>query len=54
MVIIVGIVNRQIAIRKVYWLIGYTEELLGHLLKQPVRLELQSLQDKRDIVFKYI
>eukprot|EP00095_Tigriopus_kingsejongensis_P000127 snap_masked-scaffold450_size166944-processed-gene-0.11 protein:Tk00127 transcript:snap_masked-scaffold450_size166944-processed-gene-0.11-mRNA-1 annotation:"28s ribosomal protein mitochondrial precursor" len=38
---------------KVYFLIGYTEELLSFWLKCPVRLELQS-GEREDVIYKYI
>jgi hypothetical protein len=37
-----------------YFLIGYTEELLSLWLKCPVRLELQTTSSDKDIVYKYI
>lgn len=37
---------------KLYFLIGYTETLLSHLYKCPVKLEIQTLEDKP--VYKYI
>uniref|UniRef100_A0A5S6R0P6 Tyrosine-protein phosphatase domain-containing protein n=1 Tax=Trichuris muris TaxID=70415 RepID=A0A5S6R0P6_TRIMR len=51
---IAGIVERRISSSKMYWLIGFTEELLALLLKQPVKLELSTIADKQEIVFKYI
>ncbi|XP_004569452.1 small ribosomal subunit protein uS3m [Maylandia zebra] len=38
--------------QKFYFLIGYTESLLSHFYKCPVKLEIQTLQDK--IVYKYL
>lgn len=37
---------------KFYFLIGYTESLLSHFYKCPVKLEIQTLQDKP--VYKYL
>ncbi|KAL3041854.1 28S ribosomal protein S24, mitochondrial [Trematomus bernacchii] len=37
---------------KFYFLIGYTETLLSHLYKCPVKLEIQTLQHKT--VYKYL
>ncbi|XP_056288320.1 28S ribosomal protein S24, mitochondrial [Pseudoliparis swirei] len=37
---------------KFYFLIGYSEALLAHLYKCPVKLEVQTLQDKT--VYKYL
>ncbi|XP_053386428.1 28S ribosomal protein S24, mitochondrial-like isoform X1 [Mercenaria mercenaria] len=39
---------------RIYFLIGYTEELLSCLLKCPVKLELQTLDSDRDLIFKYV
>lgn len=36
---------------KFYFLIGYTESLLSHFYKCPVKLEIQTVQDKP--VYKY-
>ncbi len=51
---IAGLVNRNIPQRKVYFLIGYTEELLSFWLKCPVKLELQTIESPDDVIFKYI
>lgn len=37
---------------KVYFLIGYTEALLSHFYKCPVKLEIQTVPDK--VVYKYL
>ncbi|XP_063745056.1 small ribosomal subunit protein uS3m isoform X2 [Eleginops maclovinus] len=37
---------------KFYFLIGYSETLLSHFYKCPVKLEIQTLQDKA--VYKYL
>ena len=39
---------------KVYFLIGYSEELLSYWLKCPVKLELQSAESDKELVYKYI
>ena len=49
-----GIVLQALHPRKLYFLIGYTEEILSYVLKCPVKLELQTLADRKDIIFKYI
>lgn len=54
MIRIGAIVRQAINARKMYFLIGYTEELLSYWLQCPVTLELQTVQDKNDVVFKYI
>ncbi|WAQ96505.1 RT24-like protein [Mya arenaria] len=41
-------------LQPVYFLTGYTEELLSCLLKCPVKLELQSLNKASDLTFKMI
>ncbi|KAF5286650.1 hypothetical protein FQR65_LT12481 [Abscondita terminalis] len=51
---IAGIIRQAISARKMYFLIGYTEELLSFWLQCPVKLELQSVGDKKDVIFKYI
>ncbi|EEZ97275.1 small ribosomal subunit protein uS3m [Tribolium castaneum] len=51
---IAGIVRRSVSARKMYFLIGYTEELLSFWLQCPVKVELQTVADRRDVVFKYI
>ena len=37
-----------------YFLIGYSEEMLSFWLKCPVKLELQVVNDAKDVVYKYI
>ncbi|CAL8140929.1 unnamed protein product [Orchesella dallaii] len=54
MIRIAGLVVRSIPPRKMYFLIGYTEELLSYWIQCPVKLELQTVDDRRDVVFKYI
>lgn len=48
------IMHRGIAPRKAYFLIGYTEELLSYWLQSPVTLEIQTVDNKKDVIFKYI
>lgn len=48
------ITSRSLTPRKMYFLIGYTEELLSYWLQCPTTLELQTIEDKRDVIFKYI
>ncbi|GJQ77650.1 putative 28S ribosomal protein S24 [Trypoxylus dichotomus] len=54
MIRIAGIVRQSISPRKMYFLIGYTEELLSFWLQCPTKLELQTIADRRDVIFKYI
>lgn len=51
---IAGIISRSIPARKMYFLIGYTEELLGYWLQCPIKLELQTVDSKKDVIFKYV
>lgn len=53
-IIIAGVVLRRIYARKYYFLIGYTEEILSYILKCPVKVEIQTIADHKEIVFKYI
>lgn len=51
---IAGVVQQSVPVRKMYFLIGYTEEFLSFFLKCPVKMELQSVTSKKDVVYKYI
>ncbi|XP_024944883.1 28S ribosomal protein S24, mitochondrial isoform X2 [Cephus cinctus] len=51
---IAGLVQRSLAQRKMYFLIGYSEELLSYWLQCPVKLELQTVASKEDVIFKYV
>nr|CAG4649823.1 EOG090X0I6M [Scapholeberis mucronata]SVE93988.1 EOG090X0I6M [Scapholeberis mucronata] len=51
---IAGIIRQGIPARKMYFLIGYTEELLSNWLQCPVKLELQTIEQKESMIFKYI
>lgn len=51
---IAGIISRALAVPKIYFLTGYTEELLSYWLQCPVKLELVTIADKKDVIFKYI
>ncbi|VDP31499.1 unnamed protein product, partial [Soboliphyme baturini] len=53
-IILVGIVERRISSAKMLWLIGFTEELFSLIFKQPVKMELQTIENKEEIVYKYI
>ncbi|XP_037084145.1 28S ribosomal protein S24, mitochondrial-like [Pollicipes pollicipes] len=54
MIRISGIIARNMLPRKIYFLIGYTEEMLTNWLQCPVKLELQTTEDRKDVIFKYI
>lgn len=45
---------RQTSPTSIYFLIGYTEEILSYILKSNVKLELQTTQDQSDLTHKYI
>ncbi|KAL7020512.1 hypothetical protein ACKWTF_011566 [Chironomus riparius] len=51
---IAALIKQGISSRKMYFLIGYTEELLSYWLQCPVTLELQTITDPKDVIFKYI
>ncbi|CAF0747234.1 unnamed protein product [Didymodactylos carnosus] len=53
MIILSGLVTRTIHPRRMYFLIGYTEEILSALLKCPVKLEIQTVESKDDVIFTY-
>lgn len=53
MIILAGLVTRTVLPRKIYFLIGYTEEILSHFLKRPVKIEIQTVDHKKDMHFKY-
>ncbi|XP_061589993.1 small ribosomal subunit protein uS3m [Cololabis saira] len=50
--IVCAILLQRLLPQKFYFLIGYSESLLSHFYKCPVKLEVQTLQDKA--VYKYI
>nr|CAG4651467.1 EOG090X0I6M [Simocephalus serrulatus]SVE94608.1 EOG090X0I6M [Simocephalus serrulatus] len=51
---IAGLVRQGIPPRKMYFLLGYSEELLASWLQCPVKLELQTIERKEATIFKYI
>nr|CAG4643616.1 EOG090X0I6M [Ilyocryptus agilis] len=51
---IAGIIRQAIPPRKMYFLIGYTEEMLANWLQCPVKLELQTIDNREQTIFKYI
>lgn len=54
MIRIAAIIRQAITARKMYFLIGYTEELLSFWLQCPITMEIQTVSDKKDVIFKYI
>lgn len=53
MIILSGLVTRTIHPRRMYFLIGYTEEILSALLKTPVKMEIQTIENKEDVIFTH-
>lgn len=51
---VAAILRRGITARKMYFLIGYTEEMLAYWLQCPITLELQTVADRKETIFKYI
>lgn len=51
---IAAIIKQSLPARKLYFLIGYTEELLAYWLQCPITLELQTIPDPRAVIFKHI
>lgn len=51
---VAAIMRRAVSPTKMYFLLGYTEELLANWLQCPVTLELQTVDSFKDVVFKYI
>merc|ERR1711915_824805 len=51
---IAALVYPRIQLRRAYFLIGYTEEMLTLWLKCPVKLELQVVGDVEKTIYKYI
>lgn len=45
---------RCISPQRMYFLIGYTEEILSYILKSIVKIELQTILDSNDLTYKYI
>jgi len=54
LIIIAGLVQQSANPRKMYFLEGYTTELLSHLLKRPVQMEIQTVTSYKDVQFKWI
>ncbi|GFQ73519.1 28S ribosomal protein S24, mitochondrial [Trichonephila clavata] len=54
LIVISGIITQNLQVRKLYFLIGYTEEMLSYIFKCPIKMELQSTPERKDVVFKYV
>lgn len=52
MLVVCAVAVQKLVPQKFYFLIGYSETLLSHLYKCPVKLEVQTLDVK--LVYKYI
>ncbi|XP_072310362.1 small ribosomal subunit protein uS3m [Eucyclogobius newberryi] len=50
--IVCAVMIQKLPPQKFYFLIGYSESLLSHFYKCPVKLEIQTLQERA--VYKYI
>ena len=49
-----GIVLQSLPAQKLYFLIGYTEELLGYILKCPVKIQIQTARSPDSLIIKYV
>ncbi|XP_036383759.1 28S ribosomal protein S24, mitochondrial [Megalops cyprinoides] len=52
MLVICALLLQKLPPQKFYFLIGYTETLLSHFYKCPVKMEVQTLEEK--VVYKYL
>uniref|UniRef100_A0A8C8B8G5 Mitochondrial ribosomal protein S24 n=1 Tax=Otus sunia TaxID=257818 RepID=A0A8C8B8G5_9STRI len=52
LLVICAVLLRGLAPARLHFLVGYSETLLGHFYKCPVRLELQTLPAR--VVYKYL
>ncbi|XP_071321863.1 small ribosomal subunit protein uS3m [Trachinotus anak] len=52
LLVVCALMIQKLQPQKFYFLIGYTESLLSYFYKCPVKLEIQTLQDK--VVYKYL
>lgn len=50
--VICAVMIQKLIPSKFYFLIGYTEELLSHFYKCPVKIEMQTVEEK--VVYKYL
>lgn len=51
---IAALMLQRLPPRKYYFLVGYVEEMLAIWLQCPVTLEIQTIEDKKETIFKYI
>ncbi|KFP75352.1 hypothetical protein N310_08910, partial [Acanthisitta chloris] len=52
LLVICALLARALPPHKIYFLVGYTETLLSHFYKCPVRLELQTVPGR--VAYKYL
>lgn len=53
-VLVCGIVCPLPSMSAVYFLMGYTEELLSHLLKYNVKVQVQCVPSRRHVIHKHV
>ena len=46
--------SRRFNPNRIYWMWGFAEEFLSNLLKQPVKLELQFVEDDEECRYTYV
>ena len=51
---VAALIKRNLQTSKMYFLTGYSEEMLSQWLKCPVKLELQVIDNPKDVIYKYI
>lgn len=51
---IAGIVMRKVTPIKMHFLLGYSEELLSFWLHCPVKMEISTVNDRDDVIYKII
>ncbi|XP_072515007.1 small ribosomal subunit protein uS3m [Salminus brasiliensis] len=52
LLVICALIIQKFPPHKLYFLVGYSEELLSHLYKCPVKMEIQTVEEK--VVYKYL
>ncbi|XP_066506704.1 small ribosomal subunit protein uS3m [Hoplias malabaricus] len=52
LLVVCALMLQRLPPHKFYFLVGYTEELLSHFYKCPVKMEIQTLEEKT--VYKYL
>lgn len=53
-IVVCGIVCPLPSMSAIYFLMGYTEELLSHLLKYNVKMEVQCVPSRRSVIHKHV